>query len=197
MGQSRYPVLRRRLAEALVCAAEHHEAGRCAFIDEDCKALESALHHAADARYQKLFWAPNFWAGWIFAQGTGWVEHLQFPRDPWPVMARSIAADLVNDREISDPRVRFEFDLTTTLQLPQEYLKDPWAYFHTSDRWSPTMPIQARRHLRLAGRVPGLLSVHRAPVAWHPFPDTWSRPASPPLAPPNTPSTSRIEGACR
>ncbi len=134
MEQSRYPVLRQRLAEALVRAAEHHEAGRFESIEADYKALEGELRLEADAHYQKLFCALNFWDGWIFAQGTGWVEYQQFPQDSWPAMARSIAADLVADREISDPRVRFEFDLTATLQLPKEYLKDPWAYFHTSDR---------------------------------------------------------------
>lgn len=49
-------------------------------------------------------------------------------------MARSVAADLFAAREISDPRVSFEFEPTATLKLPKESLKDPWALFHTSDR---------------------------------------------------------------
>jgi len=134
MAQSRYQILRERLAEALVHAAEHHAAGRFDRLGEGYEALEAELRQEGDLQYRTLHCALNFWDGWIFAHGTGWVEHQQFPRDAWPTLARSVAADLVADREISDPRVRFEFDLTGTLQLPREYLRNPWAYFDTSDR---------------------------------------------------------------
>ncbi len=134
MGQAQYTMLREQLAEALLRAAEHHETGRFDAIEEGYKALESELRQHGDAHFQKLHCALNFWDGWIFAHGTGWVEHQQFPRDAWPALARSVAADLLADREISEPRVRFEFDLTATLQLPKGSLRNPWAYFDTSDR---------------------------------------------------------------
>lgn len=134
MGQSPYTRLRERLAAALLRAAEHHETGRFELLDEGFKAIDGELRQHGDAQYQKLHCALNFWDGWIFAQGTGWVEHQQFPRDAWPALARGVAADLLADREISDARVRFEFDLTATLQLPKEYLRNPWSYFDTSGR---------------------------------------------------------------
>jgi hypothetical protein len=91
----------------------------------------SELRQEGDAQYQKRHCALDFWNGWIFAHGTDWVEHQQFPRDAWPALARSVAADLLADREISEPRVRLEFDLTATLRLPKEYLRNPWAHFDT------------------------------------------------------------------
>ena len=117
---AQYDGVRRRLAAAIKRDASLHKLRRYEQIGRDFLDFRSALRQGGDHRYQKLVVAMQFWDAWILARNTDWLEYEHIPEQTWGELADSVAADLLADRDIADPRVRAAFDLTATLELPKK-----------------------------------------------------------------------------
>jgi hypothetical protein len=114
-----YDRIRIRLTEALKRDSVLHESRRYEELGRDFLKFESRLRQGGDHRFEKLIVALRFWDAWILARNTDWLEHDHIPERLWGTLAKAVAADLDADRDVSDPRVRASFDLSTTLELPK------------------------------------------------------------------------------
>ena len=114
-----YHDVRRRLAAAIKRDASLHKLRRYEQIGRDFLDFRSALRQGGDERYRKLVVAMQFWDAWILARNTDWLEYAHIPETMWGMLADVVAADLLADRNIEDPRIRAAFDLASTLELPK------------------------------------------------------------------------------
>lgn len=114
-----YDPIRKRVAAAIKRDASLHKLRRYDKIGDGFLDLRSLLRQGGDHRYQKLVVAMQFWDAWILARNTDWLEYDHIPEAVWGELADTVAGDLMADRDISDPRVRATFDLTSTLELPK------------------------------------------------------------------------------
>ena len=124
MRESVYDDIRNRLSAMLKRDAGLHKLRRYEQIGAGFMEMHSALTQGGDHRYQKLIVALKFWDAWILARNTDWLEHDHIPEALWGTLALRVAADLDADSEISDPRVRSAFDLTSTFELPKRFGAD-------------------------------------------------------------------------
>lgn len=104
-----YLQARDALLKHLVHDASAHDAERFDEIGRRFDSLENLFPRGRDPGLMKLHVAMTFWDGWIDARNNGWPKH-SIGKDEWPVLARGVAADLEADREITDARVRRQFD---------------------------------------------------------------------------------------
>ena len=121
MNDTAYDTLRRRLAAMLKRDALLQTLGQYEKIGANYLETQSRLKTGGDQRYHKLIVAMNFWDAWIMARNMDWMEHEHLLEADWPRLAVAVAADLAADRDITDPRVKAAFDLTSTLELPRQY----------------------------------------------------------------------------
>jgi hypothetical protein len=91
--------------------AAAHEAGRVDAVGRRFDAVERGLPRGNAPELTRLRVALTFWDGWIEARNGGWPSSMDIARAEWPQLARLIANDLANDREITDPRVLARFDV--------------------------------------------------------------------------------------
>jgi len=101
---------REAIAEHLLSDALAHEGKRFDEIGRRFDALERVFPRGGEPEQITLRIALTFWDGWIDARNRGWQQTRGIQPDEWPVLARSIAADLKANREITDQRVRTRFD---------------------------------------------------------------------------------------
>lgn len=125
MAEPDYHKIRINLAQALKRDALLHERAKYMDIGQGFLNLRSLLRHGGDHRFQKLIVAMKFWDGWILARNTDWLEYPDIPERRWSELAKTVAADLEADREISSFQVRAQFDLEGTLELPKQLLRSP------------------------------------------------------------------------
>jgi hypothetical protein len=90
--------------------AEAHEAQRFDEIGRRFDGFEHAFPSGQDKALVDLKVALTFWDAWIDARNHGWQPTAGIQPREWPVLARSIAADIGAARPIADPRVRRLFD---------------------------------------------------------------------------------------
>lgn len=121
MNDNVYHTLRQRLAAMLKRDALLQTLGQHDKIGANFLETQSRLKSGGDQRYHKLIVAMNFWDAWIMARNMDWMEHEHLLEADWPRLAVAVAVDLAADRDISDPRVKAAFDLTSTLELPKHY----------------------------------------------------------------------------
>jgi hypothetical protein len=91
--------------------AAAHEAGRVDAVGRRFDAVERGLPRGNAPELTRLRVALTFWDGWIEARNGGWPSSMDIARAEWPQLARLIANDLADDREITDPRVLARFDV--------------------------------------------------------------------------------------
>jgi hypothetical protein len=72
--------------------------------------LDAQLPRNAGPDCDKLHVALEFWDGWIDARNHNWLYYPGVAADDWPRLARGIADDLQQDRDITDERVLERFD---------------------------------------------------------------------------------------
>jgi hypothetical protein len=105
-----YDAARDALSHHLLNDAAAHQAERYDEIGRRFDGLEDKLPRGSDPQLTKLHVAMTFWDGWIDARNNGWPDGAGFKQAEWPVVAREIAADLMADRDITNPRVTSRFD---------------------------------------------------------------------------------------
>jgi uncharacterized membrane protein YeaQ/YmgE (transglycosylase-associated protein family) len=107
-----YRSARNSLVGALLKDAAEHQAGRFDAIGSRFDIIERDLPRGAAAGLTKLRVALTFWDGWIDARNREWPAGGNVAKGEWPMLARRIASDLAEDREISDARVGARFDVS-------------------------------------------------------------------------------------
>jgi hypothetical protein len=112
-----YAAARAALALHLRGDATAHEAGRVDAVGRRFDAMERTLPRGATPDLTKLRIALTFWDAWIDARNGGWPSSTDIPRSEWPRLARLIASDLTDDRDITDPVVLACFDVAANPSL--------------------------------------------------------------------------------
>jgi hypothetical protein len=105
-----YGTARNSLVGELLKDAAAHEAGHYDEIGRRFDGIERELPRGAAPPLTKLRVALSFWDGWIDARDRRWQAGGNIDKGEWPMLARRIASELAQDREISDARVGARFD---------------------------------------------------------------------------------------
>jgi hypothetical protein len=106
-----YAAARAQLVEQLLGDAVAHDAERYDDIGRRFESVERLLPHGRAPELGKLRVAVTFWDGWIHARNRGWQPDGSIPKGDWPLLARTVAADLAGDRDVTDTRVVASFDV--------------------------------------------------------------------------------------
>jgi hypothetical protein len=106
-----YGGARDALVGELLKDAAAHDAGR--FDEIGRRSEHMHLPRVGPPELTKLRVALRFWDGWTDARNRGWPPDGSIAKAEWPMLARRIAADLAEDREISDARVGARFDVSS------------------------------------------------------------------------------------
>jgi len=106
-----YAAARDQLVDQLLRDAMAHEAGRYDEVGRRFDSLEGALPRGSAPELGRLRVAVAFWDGWIDARNRGWQPDRGIGRAEWPVLARTVAADLEGDRDATEARVVTRFDV--------------------------------------------------------------------------------------
>ncbi|HEX5830897.1 MAG TPA: hypothetical protein VFY16_07960 [Gemmatimonadaceae bacterium] len=106
--------------DALVKHLRHDAAAQEAAQEDTIgRAFDSVEYHfpRGDApELGRLHVALTFWDGWIDARNHGWPAG-PIARTAWPELARSVAADLAADRELTAALVLAHFDVVAHPRL--------------------------------------------------------------------------------
>ena len=111
-----YAAARDALVKELCANALDHEAQRYDTIGRRFDRLEHEFPIGTAPELGRLHIALTFWDGWIDARNNGWPRELIKESD-WPTLARSVAADLAADHDISNKTVLSRFDLVANPRL--------------------------------------------------------------------------------
>jgi hypothetical protein len=107
-----YGAARDAFVGELLKDAGAHDAGHFDEIGRRSDRME--IPRVGPPELTKLRIALSFWGGWIDARNSGWQPDGNIAKAEWPMLARRIASDLAEDREISDGRVGARFDVSTS-----------------------------------------------------------------------------------
>lgn len=111
-----YSAARDTLVEQLRADARAHAAENYDEIGRRFDRLEHQFPTGTAPELGRLHIALTFWDGWIDARNNGWPRGSIALAD-WPELAKSVAADLEGDREISSAPVLACFDLVANPKL--------------------------------------------------------------------------------
>ena len=116
MMEMAYEETRDALVTQLLQDAVAHEAGQYDSIGRRFDALEYRFPTGTAPELGRLHIALTFWDGWVHARNHG------FPPGPiaeseWPQLARSVAADLEANRDITAETVLLHFDIVAHPRL--------------------------------------------------------------------------------
>ena len=111
-----YAIARDTLVRHLRADAAAHEAEQDDAIGRSFDGVEHRFPRGDAPELGRLHVALTFWDGWVNARNHG------FPSGPiraadWPRLARTVAADLEADRDITNEVVLKHFDLVAHPQL--------------------------------------------------------------------------------
>ena len=95
-------------ASLIACAAAHGSADFHSIGAEHSK-IDSNLPRSADHRFDLLHAALNLLDGWIDSSNHEWQYYEGISRDDWPKLALALAADISQDRELSNPLILKHF----------------------------------------------------------------------------------------
>jgi hypothetical protein len=99
------------LTKALTRDAALHEARRFSDLGAKFDEVDSKLPRGAGAEFNKLIFAHAFWAGWLDSGVHDWLFYELIQEKDWPAFARTVAADLNEDRETTEPALLKYFAL--------------------------------------------------------------------------------------
>jgi uncharacterized membrane protein YeaQ/YmgE (transglycosylase-associated protein family) len=106
-----YAAARDQLVGELLRDAMAHDAERYNDVGRRFGSVEARLPLGGAPEFGRLRVAVTFWDGWIDARNRGWPADDGISRTDWPLLARTIAADLEGDRDVTDARVVTRFDV--------------------------------------------------------------------------------------
>ncbi len=111
-----YAQARDALVTQLRHDAEAHDAENYDAIGRRFDAIEYQFPRGTEPELGRLHIALAFWDGWVHARNHGW------PPGPigiaaWPHLARAVAADLQDDRDLTTGEVLAHFDLVAHPRL--------------------------------------------------------------------------------
>ena len=118
-----YDELRERFALALVAAADSQDADNLAEIEVGYEELDRRLSRNADARFDKLHIALNFWDSWIDSRNHEWLHYDGLSAADWPVLGRGVAQQQRENLEIADERVLSFSDLRRSTKRPSTWTR--------------------------------------------------------------------------
>jgi hypothetical protein len=107
-----YAGTRDSLVEQLLRDAAAHDAEHYDEVGRRFDSLEREFPQGSAPELTRLLVALAFWDGWIDARNRGWESSGGIGKAEWPLLARSVAADLAAGQAITDLRVRARFDVT-------------------------------------------------------------------------------------
>jgi len=88
------------LVGELLKDAAAHDAGRFDEIGRGSDRMH--VPRVGPPELRKLRVALSFWDGWTDARDSDWPPAGNVAKEEWPIIARRIAADLAENREVSD-----------------------------------------------------------------------------------------------
>lgn len=106
-----YAAARDQLVDQLLRDAMAHDRGRYDEVGRHFQELEHVLPRGDAPDLGRLRVALTFWDGWIDARNHGFQPGSGIARAEWPVLARTVAADLEGNRDVTDVRVVARFDV--------------------------------------------------------------------------------------
>jgi hypothetical protein len=109
---STYAATRNALVDQLLRDAMAHDAAQYDEVGRRFDTVERELPRGAAPELARLRVALTFWDAWIDARNRGWQLDGGIAKSEWPSLARSIAADLEGDRDVTNARVVTRFDTT-------------------------------------------------------------------------------------
>lgn len=107
---STYLVARNALVDQLLRDAMAHDAERYDEVGRRFESVEHELPRGVAPELARLRVALTFWDAWINARDQGWRPDAGIAKVEWPLLARSVAADLQGDRDVTNARVVTRFD---------------------------------------------------------------------------------------
>jgi hypothetical protein len=105
-----YAEARDALVTQLRKDADEHEAENYDAIGRRFDAIEYRFPRGTEPELGRLHIALAFWDGWVHARNHGWPAG-PIRADDWPGLARTVAADLEADRDLTSGPVLAHFDL--------------------------------------------------------------------------------------
>jgi uncharacterized membrane protein YeaQ/YmgE (transglycosylase-associated protein family) len=115
---STYTAARNALVDHLLRDAMAHDAERYDEVGRRFDAVERELPRGRAPELARLRVALTFWDGWIDARNRGWQRDGGIAKAEWPWLARSVAADLEGDRDMTNARVITRFDAAAAYSPP-------------------------------------------------------------------------------
>jgi uncharacterized membrane protein YeaQ/YmgE (transglycosylase-associated protein family) len=106
-----YAAARGQLVEQLLRDAMAHDAERYDEVGRRFDSIERLLPRGRAPELGRLQVAVAFWDGWMDARDRGWQPDRGIAKGEWPLLARTVAADLEGDRDVTDSRVVMRFDV--------------------------------------------------------------------------------------
>ena len=115
---STYAVARNTLVDQLLRDAMAHDAERYDDVGRRFDTVERGVPRGIAPELARLRVALTFWDAWIDARDHDWQPDAGIAKADWPLLARSVAADLEGDRDVTNARVVTRFDATATQPTP-------------------------------------------------------------------------------
>jgi uncharacterized membrane protein YeaQ/YmgE (transglycosylase-associated protein family) len=113
-----YTTARNALVDQLLRDAMAHDAERYTDVGRRFDTIERDLPRGAAPELARLRVALTFWDGWIDARNRGWQLDGGIDKAEWPSLARSVAADLEGDRDVTNALVVTRFDPAAAYSPP-------------------------------------------------------------------------------
>jgi uncharacterized membrane protein YeaQ/YmgE (transglycosylase-associated protein family) len=115
---STYAGARNALVEQLLRDAMAHDAERYNELGRRFDAVEREVPRGVAPELARLRIALTFWDAWIEARNEGWQPDAGIAKAEWPLLARSVAADLEGDRDVTNARIVTRFDAAAAYVPP-------------------------------------------------------------------------------
>ena len=106
-----YDNARDYMVAALRREADAQDEGRTGEVGAGFEKCDINLPREGDPRFRALHIALNFWDGWTDARNHEWLYYEPIRRDDWPRLARSIAAEIEANEDVTDCVVLSKFSV--------------------------------------------------------------------------------------
>ena len=112
-----YPAARDQVIDQLLRDAMAHDAERYDDVGKYFDSVGREVPSGVEPGLVRLRIAMAFWGEWIDARDRGWRPRGGIAKGDWPLLARTVAADLAGDRDVTDARLVPRFDVGGSASL--------------------------------------------------------------------------------